>query len=376
MYIRKPFAVLLLLSTLASLIAADLSFSSVELNTTGCIDDQTDQFLVESDGSFDIRFIPATWILLNSSFALDIPDAEAFFNAVPEYDCDAALDFTGIAVTFPNFLSSSLNLGAFTGLIDDPSTDDLLRTLLRISITPPEFLDMPAGSSFKPKIEMEGTGITVSSVPGNGNKILDFRAFWNTRTNENASISQITRYAVTTNFYTCNSFIGTTLDFFPTQNSFFGGIAAVLYSQATNELYLQAGFIPWTFTAEESFLRHVYFIFEPRLYWRLVDFAVTFFSSPVENETDQSIEGNYFGANFLTAIGNLEEKGIRGGISILGSINPENPGTITPFSFSLSPFCSMMVMDYVCTVTVEINPLLLSEPSQMGEINISLKAVY
>lgn len=117
--------------------------------------------------------------------------------------------------------------------------------------------------------------------------------------------------------------------------------------------------------------RNVHILFEPRIKGEYQDVSFTFFYSPVEENNT-----NYLGANLLWGIGNMEKQKMRGGISLLGCFNPEDPGTITPFSFSVTPFYSIMKGDFIFQVAATLNPLLMNDYRTAGKIQATIKAVY
>ena len=87
-------------------------------------------------------------------------------------------------------------------------------------------------------------------------------------------------------------------------------------------------------------------------------------------------ENNFLGLNLLVATGNLDYNKWRAGASFLASMDPEDPGTITPFSFSISPFYTIRISDYTLDITAVLRPLHLDDIREAGEVRILLKAVY
>ena len=63
--------------------------------------------------------------------------------------------------------------------------------------------------------------------------------------------------------------------------------------------------------------RNLYFLFEPRIFWNHADLALSFFSTP------SGTDSTFLGANILAGFGNLRKSGMRGGLSLLGCIDPE-----------------------------------------------------
>jgi len=127
--------------------------------------------------------------------------------------------------------------------------------------------------------------------------------------------------------------------------------------------------------------KNMYLLFEPRIHLEKADVVLSFFSSPVFPENMNryiavEAETNFLGANLLVATGDLDYNKWRFGASFLTSMDPEDPGTLTPFSFSVSPFYTMRISDYTLDITAVLKPLHLDDIREAGEIRILLKAVY
>lgn len=377
---RKVFFIFTILLCIASLSAQSLSLADFELETAGYIDPATDKPLFPTYGTLSARLVPASWIRFQAQLDLDIPDSAMFFHPVPESNSPGILTFKGGFVEFPSVAGQPLNISVFTGYFDDPASGSLLRKMMKVEIPASEFHGKPGGLAFSPETGITGSGLAVTAVPYNKSTALGFYGYWNDRTDDTSKITYDTRVAMATGALQFNAFGGATYEKGPAEISFRGGVTTLLNTGSGNELYTEIGIK--SFSVGQSGLdRNLYFLFEPRLYWERADMAISFFSSPVfpsnvPGYVTVDAESNYIGANLLTAFGNIRLDRMRGGISLLGSINPADPGTVTPFSFSISPFYSIMISDFLLDITAVIKPLLYDDPESVGELRLNLKAVY
>jgi hypothetical protein len=380
MNIRKVPFFLLAIFFLASSGAQSLSLSAFNADTTGFFPDGSKTPLFVSTGTIAGRFIPAYWLRLQAQVSITVNDTVRFFHPLPEYNIPGSLSFDTFSVEFPSAIKSPVDISVFSGYFDKPESDSLLRTYLKTEIPKSEFHEKPAGMVFSPETDIYGTGISFVTVPGNRNLVGALYGYWNSRTGNQAVSTWDLRLAGTTETFLFNAFSGFSVTPASGSTSFRGGFTALFGSGSGNELYAEAGIRSVTY-GTSHIDRNLYLLFEPRLHWDHSDLFLSFFSSPVFPVNNPSYipadsESNYLGANILAAFGNLERDKRRCGVSILGSINPLNPGTLTPFTFSVSPFFSMMVSDFLFDITAVIKPLLLDHPYSMGELRIQVKAVY
>lgn len=364
----------------AMLWAYGFSLAGFHLVSVGYMPEDSDTPIALTEGSVSARFIPTSWVNIRGGVSFLLPDTADFFKPDAETATPGILLFDNASINFRLPVSMPTGVTVFTGSLDDPSSDSLLREWLKCSIEEPEFHTLPAALAFSSESVISGTGLEIASVPGNANCVTGIYGYWNSRKGTDAIFTGDGRIAGTGDLWKANAFAG--LSFQPSESelTFRGALTAVLKAGSGNELYLSAGFRNTEFRNAELG-RNLYLVFEPRLYWDYADLAISFFSSPVFPDNDLSYvpedsESNYLGANLLVGFGNLETLGMRGGISLLETINPEEPGTATPFSFSVTPFYTMMVSDFKLTVSSAIKPLLLADPGTAIEICFSLKAVY
>jgi len=376
----KTFGILFTILTLAFLDAQGVSLSQLQLEMVGYIPDTQKTPLFISTGIVSGRFVPFPGLRLNAGATLLIPDTAGFFNPDPDSGEPGLILFNGFSAMMPSFLGSPLDFTIFTGYLDDPGSGSLLREYLKISIPSPEFHEKTAGRAFSPDTGIRGTGFSFAAVPGNVNYILAFYGYWNARFDDGAVITCDARFAGTNSLVQYNIFSGFSVEPASSKTSIRGGITALLGAGSSNELFIELGaksFVPGSSRSE----RNLYALFEPRIHGKTTDFALSFFVSPVFPDNipgyiPNDAQSTYLGTNILFGFGDLRFDHKRGGISFLGSINPEDSGVITPFSFAVSPFYSMMVSDFVFEIVTTIKPLLLDTPLSMGEVHISLKAVY
>ena len=360
--------------------AYGFSLAGFDLVTVGYVPEDSDSPNVLTEGSVSARFIPASWVNFRGGISFLLPDTGNFFNPATESSTPGALLFDNASINLRPQLAPTLGITFFTGKLDDPASDSLIREWFKRSIDRPEFQDLPAGMAFSSESVIDGTGMMVASVPGNANCVTGFYGYWNSRKGSDAVFTADGRIGAVGDLWKLNAFAGFSLHPDALKPTFRGALTALLSNDSGNDLYISAGLRNTEF--ENSKIgRNLYFVFEPRLYWERTDLALTFFSSPIFPDNaisyiPEDSESNYLGANLLVGFGNLEEIGMRGGVSLLGSINPKDPGSVTPFSFSVTPFYTMMVSDFKCTLSTAIKPLSLDDPERAIQISLSMKAVY
>ncbi len=364
----------------AMLWAYGFTLAGFHLVSVGYMPEDSDTPIALTEGSVSARFIPTSWVNIRGGVSFLLPDTADFFKPDADTATPGMLLFDNASINFR--LPSSIPAGVtvFTGSLDDPSSDSLLREWLKCSMEEPEFHSLPAALAFSSENVISGTGLEIALVPGNANCVTGMYGYWNSRTGSDAIYTGDARVAATSDLWRANAFAGLSVQPSDTEVTFRGALTAVLSAGSGNELYFSAGLGNSEF-GDSRLGRNLYLVFEPRLYWDNADLALSFFSSPVFPGNDLSYvpedaESNYLGGNLLAGFGNLETLGMRGGISLLGSINPEDPGSVTPFSFSVTPFYTMMVSDFKLTVSSAIKPLLLGDPGTAIVICCSLKAVY
>lgn len=375
---RKAFCILIGIFLINALEAQIISLADFRLETDGVVPEGTEQPQFATRGTLAGRFVPVSWIHIRAQTSLSITDTELFFHPLPENAIPGTLNFDGANIYLPSMLDSPLNFSIFTGFFDDPSSDSLLRDLLKIEIPSPEFHGKPAGMAFSPENRITGTGLALTTVPGNQNSVLGMYGYWNARTDSEASSTFDIRFGAVTNSLQFNTFGGISVLLNSATANLRGGLTSLFGAGTNNELYTEIGIRRYSFGASDND-RYMYFLFEPRLHLNKTDLVLSFFSSPIL-QTDTSgalaVNGNYLGGNILAGYGNLRAERFRLGMSLLSALNPENPGTLTPFSFSVSPFYSVMISDFLFDVTTIIKPLMFETPYSMIELMLSLKAVY
>ncbi|TAH54784.1 MAG: hypothetical protein EWM51_05360 [Treponema sp.] len=360
---------LLLLFT-GSVCAQSFSTANFALNSNTRFDTDADKVVSTAAGSFAGRFVPIHEIRIQAAVTLDLPDTISFFHALPALRSTGELIFDGASISSPFILGSDFSLSAFTGLYDDPSSGSLLSELLKAALDPPEFHGMPAGHYFSAETEIRGTGIALTMVPGTSGFAIGSYACWNSQTGEESAVRGDLRVGYAGPLFTLNSFAGINWLHNRERYSMRGGLSILLSHGDVYALYTSAGILdltPGTGNPEKN----LYFVFEPRMSWYSSNLTLSFFSSPV-----LATGRNYLGANALFSVGKLDRDKMRAGISILGSFDSQKPGEITPFSFSASPFYSLMFGDMLFDITAVVKPLQFRHPASAIELQLGMKAVY
>lgn len=350
--------------------AQSVSLAGFDVKTYGWLEEDYDP-AATAGGTLSGRFVPVNWLRFKAGASFLAYDAINFLHPSPQKNVPGILAFSGASVSLPEFYDSPLNFTAFTGIYDDPASDSLLRDLLKTEIREPEFLSMPTGNGFHGETEIQGTGLAMTANPMKSGSCLGLYAYWNSLTGDDSALTGDIRFARVDDLYRVNLFTGFTIGLSDATQRLRGGVSSILVSPSGNELYIGAG-LRATKPVFNRFADNLYFIFEPRLVRDNADLSFAFFSAPSGTE---GYESTYLGLNTLAGFGNLKRSGIRGGFSVLASIDPAQPKTVTPFTFSISPFCSMMVRDFLLNLTIVINPLLLDDPETMGLIQLGIKAV-
>ncbi len=376
----KAFFSALLLVIPVSIWAYGFSLAGLELQAVGFLPEGADSPIVVTEGSVSGRFIPVSWLNVRGGVSFFVADSEEFFSPLKEEATPGDLLFDNASVFARLPLATPAGLTVFTGTFDDPSSDTLLRDWLKRSIDAPEFHDLPAGMPFSSESKIEGTGLMIATVPGDSAWANGVYAYWNGRNGSESIFTGDARVAATGDLFAINAFAGISMQSEESRNTFRGAFTALLAGESGNELYLTMGLGNSEF-GDSEMGRRLYLVFEPRIYWERADLALAFFSSPVfpanaVSSVPEDSESVYLGANALVGFGNLDTDGMRAGVSFLGSINPDDPGSVTPFSFSVTPFYSMMISDFQFTLSSAIKPLSLDDPGTAIEICLSLKAVY
>lgn len=377
---RTFFFLLLLCIFSLTVMGQSFSLSELEIQTTGYIPENENTPVFSTTGIVAGRFIPAHWLRLRASTYFYIPDTVDFFYKLNDSTDPGRIIFDGIDLTFPNIHNSSWSLIIFTGRLDNPASDSLLREHLKVSIDEPEFHGLPSGMAFSPEGKIHGTGIGITGIPGNANVVTGFYGYWNDSTGSDMAGSFDVRLGLSGNIIVATFFGGATLVKESGDTTFRTGISSLVHSGQSYEIYAEAGLRQ--FDANSSKLgKNMYLLFEPRIYLEKTDLALSFFSSPLfpenaPNHVAVEAENNLLGINFLIAAGSTDYHKKRGGVSFLACMDPDQPGKVTPLSFSISPFYTVRISDYTLDITAVIKPLHLDKIREAGEIRLLFKAVY
>ncbi len=360
--------------------AQTVALSEFSLESRGSVADGDSSVVFETVAGLSLWFIPTDWVRIRGRALALVPDTESFFWRLGGDTDPGFLLFDGAEIVFPSVNESDVSLTLFTGYLDNPSSGTFLREALKVRVDDPEFHGMPAGTAFAPGTEIDGTGFAITVIPGSRSFAFAGYSYWNERSGENAAFTVDARLVADGRTASVNAFSGAYVKPGTYDVAFRAGATALFRSEGGHELYAGAGFKGVKANLGDL-ERNLYLLFEPRLHLGMTDLVISFFSSPVyplasDDENLAEAEETYLGLNLLVAYGRLRENGVRTGISLLGCVNPEDPSTVTPFSFSVSPFVSFLVSDYEVALTAVLNPLQIDDPSKAGELRFLLKAVF
>lgn len=361
----------------AGLWAQTVSRTELSIATSATLDPGGAFPRLITSGSAGGRFVPVSALRINGSAFFALPDTLRFFHGDLEERTLGYALFKGASAEMPLFLGSGLDAALFTGIYTDPSSDDLLRRYQKKSIEPPRMTANLAARLLPVSLPVEGTGIALAGVPGNGNTALALYSYWDGKPLDRSVIRNDFRAAMAAESLRCNLFAGSRLSAATADVRLRGALTASFGNSDRAEFF--AGLGVRDITPGSDMERKAYLMFEPRLRGDWHEFAFSFFSAPmyaVENDGTETYGGTFFGSNLLLALGSLERKGFRGGLAVSGAIDPSSPGRLTPVSFSVNPFVTLRVSDYEMDAALTVNPFWLDDPALAGELTLSLKAVY
>jgi hypothetical protein len=366
----KKYCIVAFFAFFSSLAFSDaFSLTDFQVITLATLPETDESPRIPTLGTLSGRFTPISFLRAEAGISLYTDDALRFLHPAPELNRPGTVAFNGASLKTSEIQDTGVCLAAFTGSFDDPSSGTLLRQTLKFDLTKPEFYDMPLGRSIAPQTSITGTGIGATLRRETGHDAFGGYCYWNTLMDDEAKMEGDVRVGTVGDYLALNAFGGLSLAFSRLKGTWRGAITSLFTAPSGNELYAELGARESEFSAADT-RGNLYFVFEPRVYFESFDLSALFFSAPIESDE------NYLGGNLLFGIGNVSRNRFRGGIGVFGSFDPKKPQAVTPFSFSISPFCCMMVSDLLFNVTVVINPLTLDEPETMGELQLSVKAVF
>ena len=354
------------------LFVADYGFSA-----TGAIDSATAKPTAKSKADITVYFAPANWIRLRGIGEFDISDLPAFFNPHGGDARKGVITSGGVALEFTPDTPSTTKLALFSGVYGDLASDGLSREMLRRRCDNPEFYDLPFGNLFVSDTKIDETGLELAYNPGSGPLATSFCYSVNLGSADPLENTASVALAYGGALVYMNAYAGVIVQSETSMSlQFRGGLTALMTAPSGNELYVFVGMNRFSPTNMQEAGKKLYLMFEPRLHFGLADLSLSFFSSPVSLEDTPTYNGNYIGSNILVAFGNLNREGMRGGLSVMGMFNPEKPGTLTPFTCSITPFYTMKVSETSLQLAAVLNPFALQNIGNAIELRISIKAVY
>lgn len=164
--------------------------------------------IVKTETGLSARFLPTNFIVMNLDVSASIDNIPSFLHPLTEYRRPAYLYFDGAFIQFPYVNERSTILTIFSGFFDDPSSSSLLREYFKIIYTKPTFRTLPSGDIFDPHVDISGTGIALTGVPGNKNMALGAYGYWNSLTGDKATITGDFRIATLGTIFSANAYMG------------------------------------------------------------------------------------------------------------------------------------------------------------------------
>lgn len=361
-------------------ISQAFSVSRLDVEATAFMLDEPLRPRVNTTAYTGLRFMPLPFLRLDTELMITSEDSARFFHPVEDYTIPARLTLNSAVLRFTLRSQGELQTGIFSGYLDSCISEYLARTYLKDHLKPTEFRDSLPGSVFMPVTPIKGLGFFIEGAPPAAGIAAGLYAHWNAREDEESAWSADLRFSGSHGPLIHTLFYGAT---FLEQDSQFlhrAGTAALLGSGTGTELYAEFGISRYEFGETDPGTK-MFFLFEPRLTGKVSHLALTFFALPVFPENipaslPADAEGNYAGLNLLLAFGNPDKHRFRGGLSVLTTINPDEPDAVTPFSLAASPFLSMRAGSFVFDSRITIRPLQYEEPWRMMECQLRFKAVY
>lgn len=378
MRIAKAFIIALLLLSIPRLIVAEgLFVADYGFTATGSIDAATSKPKAVSEAQAVFYFAPTNWVRFRGLGMAIIPDLPAFFNPHGGMSKSGYIVSGGVAIEFTPDTPSATKFAVFSGAYDDLASDGLAREMLRRRCDAPEFYDLPFGDLFVSDTKIGETGLALAYNPGDGPFATSFFYSMNLGSADPLENDISFALAYGGSLAYINAYAGMIVQTgASTTLQFRGGLTALLTAPSGNELYVYFGLNRFSSTNMSEVGKKIYLMFEPRLHFGIADLSLSFFSSPLSLEDTPIYNGNYIGSNILLAFGNLRREGMRGGISLMGMFNPQDPLTLKPFTCSITPFYTIKVSETDLQLAAVLNPLALQNIGNAIEMRISIKAVY
>lgn len=376
---RAALTVALILS-LGPLAAQMASLAELRMDAFGRMQEDPIKALISTEGLAAARFAPADWLYFRAQCSFAIPDTVAFFQPVSSEREWGYLAFDGASAHYRYDVDFPAEVAFFTGEFEELGTDTLVRAFLKVDIPSPEFREYSPGAAFSPDTRIEGTGLSFSSLPGNRAVAFAVYLSWNGNEDDRSIVAGDMRLAGALESLRFDAFAGAAFEIGTTDPAYRAGATALFLTGSGNALYAECGLRRFTW-GDSNLGEKLYALFESRLRWESADLTLSFFSSPSfpENVPVTIVvdpDTTYIGINALIGVGNLAVNRVRGGLSLLGAIDPNDPADKTPFSLSATPFVEFLASDFLVGVRATVRPFEYGELESFADVQISVKAVY
>jgi len=375
-----PISILFALLTIQPILSQAFSISRLDLEASTFMLEGPLRPRVTTTAFTGLRFMPLSFFRLDSELKLHSIDSARFFHPIDEYTIPAQLTLNSAVLRFTLRSQGELQTGLFSGYLDSCISEYLLRTYLKDHLKPTEFRDNLPGRVFQPLTPIKGIGFFVEGTPAASGIAAGIYAHWNARKNQESAWSADLRLSGSHDLLSHTLFYGTTFLEKELQFLHRAGVATLLGSGSGTELYAEFGISRYEIGETDPGTK-MFFLFEPRLTGNISHLALTFFALPVYPENiptslPADTEGTYAGLNLLLAFGNPDKHRFQGGLNVLTTINPDDPDTVTPFSFVASPFVSMRVGSFIFDTRFNIRPLKFKQPVRVIESQLGFKVVF
>ncbi|MDR1948455.1 MAG: hypothetical protein LBQ38_03615 [Spirochaetaceae bacterium] len=154
---------------------------------------------------------------------------------------------------------------------------------------------------------------------------------------------------------------------------FRGGILAHFDSGKGANFLLQCGIPGWQ-QGEAFSIDNLYFLMEPRIHFRVLGLALTFFYHPLQYlQVETPDERGKADINLKFSAGDLATTGIAGGLETTIRFKSEN---MEEFSLFISPFIGFITGELRWDAKIRIKPLVFDRPGEVLELFMGIQSSF
>lgn len=332
------------------------------------------------DATFNLNIQAFPQAYFDTSFTIVLDNPADFFNLNKKKRTAIQAYFLNSALSFPTIANKNIYFALFYGQYDFLNSDKILRETAKVKMESPDFQKYYPTSVFKPDLKVEGLGF---SLYGSLNPLPAYFAsyvYWNgDYSKESFSISADFRTGYSFSSGAINVFFGSLFCKNIKETKFRAGVTASLTVDNIYEFYFDVGVDKIGIKEKEAY-KKLYALFEPRIVYDAFYFSIPFFMAPVSSlakymDNSQYEDSSFAGLGLKLAGGNLEKYNFEVGLSMLTSINPQEPSKLTAFTFLVSPFFTYAFSNYDLSCRLNLRPLYYNDISKLINLSIEFKAV-